>query len=60
DPVNGLFFEDLYLIEPSRFHFQIQTALQSSGFQMTSNAGRLLGGSSSINDAAMFRSTPRF
>lgn len=60
DPVNGLFFEDLYLIEPSRFHFQIQTALQSSGYQMTFNGGRLLGGSSSINDAAMFRSTPRF
>jgi choline dehydrogenase len=60
DPIDGLFFEDLYLIEPSRFHFQIQTALQSSGYQMTFNGGRLLGGSSSINDCAMFRGTPRF
>jgi choline dehydrogenase len=59
-PGNGLFFEDLYLIEPGRFHFQIQTVRQSTGTQFTSNAGRVLGGSSTINDCAMFRGTPRF
>jgi choline dehydrogenase len=59
-PGNGLYFEDLYLIEPGRFHFQIQTALQTNGYQLTSNGGRVLGGSSTINDCAMFRGTPRF
>lgn len=59
-PGNGLFFESLYLQEPHRYHFQRLTTLQLGRRQISSISGRLLGGSSAINDCLMFKGTPRF
>lgn len=59
-PGNGLFFESLYLLEPYRYHYHMLTTIQLGRRQIVSNSGRLLGGSSVINDALMFKATPRF
>jgi len=59
-PGNGIFPESLYLLEPYRYHYEMMTTIQLGRRQISSLSGRLLGGSSSINDCLMFRGTPRF
>lgn len=60
NPGNGLAFESLYLLQPYRYYYQILSTLQLATSQMTSNAGRLLGGTGAINDCVMFKGTPEF
>jgi choline dehydrogenase-like flavoprotein len=59
-PGNGLFFEDLFLIEPYRYHYDQLSTIQFGEDQMHARSGRVLGGTSTINDCAMFKGTPNF
>lgn len=60
DPRDGLWFESLYLEEPYRFHYDLLTTIQFDIDQMHARAGRILGGSSTINDAVLFKGSSRF
>lgn len=59
-PGNGLFFESLFLIEPYRYHYDMSTTIQFGIDQMHARSGRVLGGTSTINDCLMFKGSYHF